>query len=109
MSHTRTVTFGGRRLAFLHDVEVVIEGRDLVHLGLRELHRLRERIQVRGGKVPEAILDAMQVLDQVFASRGAPSSSARSPRARRDRGPALGDRTGALDLGNGMTTSAMFE
>ena len=30
-----------RGLAFLDDVEVVIEGRDLVHLGLREPHLLR--------------------------------------------------------------------
>ena len=66
VSHTRTVTAARRRLAFLHDVEVVVEGRDLVDLGLRELHRLGERGQVRGGEVAEAVLDAMQVLDQVL-------------------------------------------
>ena len=39
-SHTRTVSAGGACFAFLHHVEVVVEGRDLVDLGLRQPHLL---------------------------------------------------------------------
>ena len=58
---------GRRRFAFLHDVEVVIEARDLVDLGLRQAHLLRQRRQVRGRQVAEAVLDLVQVLDQQVA------------------------------------------
>ena len=46
----------GRRrgFAFLHDIEVVIERGDLVHLGHRETHLLRQRGQVRGRQEAEA-------------------------------------------------------
>ena len=60
---------GGRRLlALLHHVEMRVEGRDLVHLGLRELHLGRERSHVRGGNVPVFVLDQMQMLDQEIAA-----------------------------------------
>ena len=36
----------GRRLVAAHDLEVVIEGRDLEHLGHRDVHLLRQRHQV---------------------------------------------------------------
>ena len=43
-----------RRLAFLHHVEVVVERRDLVHLGHRELHLGGERDEVRRGQAAVA-------------------------------------------------------
>ena len=55
---------GRRRLAFLHHVEVVIEGRHFVDLGHRHLHLGRERDQVRRGEAAEAILNLVEVLDQ---------------------------------------------
>jgi hypothetical protein len=64
-SHTRTVTAGGG--AFLHHVEMGVEGRDLVHLGERELHLLRQRGEMRGGEMAVAVLDQVQVLDQEIA------------------------------------------
>ena len=57
----------GRGLAFLHDVEMRVEGRDLVDFGLRELHLLRERREMRGREMAVAVLDEMQVLDQQIA------------------------------------------
>jgi hypothetical protein len=61
---------GRRRLAFLHDVEVVIERPHFVDLGLRELHLGCEGDQMRGGNVAEAVLDTVQELDQqVCAAR----------------------------------------
>ena len=45
-----------RLLAFLHHVEMRVEGRDLVNLGLSKLHLGGERREMRGGKVAEAIL-----------------------------------------------------
>ncbi len=59
----------GRRrcLAFLHHVEMGVEGRDLVHLGERELHLLRQRGEMRGGEMAVAVLDQVQVLDQQVA------------------------------------------
>ena len=66
-SQTRIVIGGRRRLAFLHHVEMRIEGRDLVDFGERELHLLRQRGEVRRGKMAVAILDQMQMLDQEIA------------------------------------------
>src|SRR5205085_1894795 len=40
------------------------EGRDLVHLGLRQAHFLRQRREVRGREVAEMVLQPVQVLDQ---------------------------------------------
>ena len=56
-----------RRLAFLHHVEMGVEGRDLVDLGQRELHLLRERGEMRGGEMAVVVLDQMQMLDQQIA------------------------------------------
>ena len=53
-----------RGLAFLDHVEVVVEGRDLVDLGLRQPHFLRQRRQVGGRQVAEVVLQLVQVLDQ---------------------------------------------
>ena len=51
-------------LAFLHHVEVVIEGGHFVDLGHRHLHLSRERDEMRGRQSTEAILNLVQVLDQ---------------------------------------------
>ena len=59
-----------RRLAFLHHVEVVVERRDLVDLGQRELHLLRQRDDVRRRDVTAGVLDPVQVLDQEIAPPG---------------------------------------
>ena len=67
LSQTRTVSGARRGLAFLHDVEVVIEAGDLVDLGLRQPHLLRQRGEMRGREVAEAVLDLVQVLDQEVA------------------------------------------
>src|SRR5262249_54833242 len=56
-----------RRLAFLHHVEMGVEGRDLVDLRERELHLGRERGEMRGRKVAVTVLDQMQMLDQEIA------------------------------------------
>ena len=53
-----------RRVAFLHDVEVVVEARDLEHLGLREAHFLGQRREVCRRQLAEAVLNLVQVLDQ---------------------------------------------
>ena len=53
-----------RRLALLHHVEVGVEGRDLVHLRLRQPHLVRERRQVLRRQAAVAILDQVQELDQ---------------------------------------------
>jgi hypothetical protein len=59
----------GRRrgLALLHHVEVGIEGRDLVDLGQREPHLLRQRSEMRGRKMAVAVLDQVQMLNQQVA------------------------------------------
>ena len=56
-----------RRLAFLHHVEMGVEGRDLVDLGERQLHLLRQRGEMRGGEMAVAVLDQVQMLDQQVA------------------------------------------
>ena len=56
-----------RRLALLHHIEMRVEGRDLIDLGLRELHLGGERGQVRAGDVAVLVLDQMQMLDQQIA------------------------------------------
>ena len=57
----------GRGLALLHDIEMRVEGRDLVDFGLRELHLGGERREMRGGEMAVAVLDQMQMLDQQIA------------------------------------------
>ena len=56
-----------RRLAFLHDIEMRVEGGDLIDLGLRQLHFSGERGHVRGRDVPVFVLNEMQMLDQQIA------------------------------------------
>ena len=56
-----------RRLALLHHIEMGVEGRDLVDLGLRQAHLLGERRQMRGREMAVAVLDQVQMLDQQVA------------------------------------------
>src|SRR6266850_2074948 len=56
-----------RPLAFLHHFEMMVEGGDLVDLGERNAHLLRQRGEVRGGQMAETVVDAVQVLDQQIA------------------------------------------
>ena len=55
------------RLAFLHHVEVRVEGRDLIDLGQRELHLLRECGKMLGREMPVSVLNEMEMLDQEIA------------------------------------------
>ena len=59
-----------RFLAFLHDIEVVIERRDFIDLGHREAQLAGERHQMRRGQVSVAILDPVQEFDQQIAPAG---------------------------------------
>jgi hypothetical protein len=47
-----------------------VEGRDLVDLGLRQAHFLRQRSQVACRQVTVAILNLMQVLDEQITAPG---------------------------------------
>jgi hypothetical protein len=64
-------------IAFLHDIEVVIEGRDFIDLRLRQIHLARERCKVARTQVAEVVLQAVQVFDQqiVRARRTAEQSA----------------------------------
>jgi hypothetical protein len=53
--------------AFLDDVEVVVEGSDLVDLGLRQRHLLGQGREVPCREMTEAVLDLVEVLDQEVA------------------------------------------
>ncbi len=55
------------RLAFLHDVEMRVEGRGLEHFGKRQLHLVGERREMRGGNLMILVLDQVQMLDQQIA------------------------------------------
>ena len=70
-----------------HDVEVVVEGRDLEHLGQGQAHLVRQRGEMAVRQVRVAVLDQMQVLDQQVAP----------PRPRAEQGAHLRQRTG-VDL-----------
>ena len=52
------------RLAVRHHIEVRVEGRDLVHLGHRDLEHFGQRVQVARRQAAFLVLDQMQVLDQ---------------------------------------------
>ena len=56
-----------RGLALAHHVEVGVEGGGLVHLGHRQVHPVGERAQVAQREVAEAVLQRMQVLDELVA------------------------------------------
>lgn len=58
------------RAALGHDVEVVIEGRHLEHLGLREVQMLGERCEHGRRQMTLGVLDAVQALDQLIAGSG---------------------------------------
>ena len=80
----------GRGLALLHDVEVVIERRDLVDLRHRERHLLRESHHVRGG-------DAVRTYPGSGAgTRSGGRAAAARRRAARGLPPAPSDRRDAL-------------
>jgi hypothetical protein len=51
------------RIALLDDVEMVIEGRDLVDLGQGHFHFRGQGDQMRRGQLSVAVLDFVQVLD----------------------------------------------
>ena len=50
--------------AFLHHIEMRIEGRRLENFGKGKLHLIRKRREVRGGNLLVGVLNQMQVLDQ---------------------------------------------
>ena len=64
LSHTRTVTFGGRSSPVRHHVEMGVEGRDLVHLRHRDLELFRQRLQMSLRQTALLVLDEVQVFDQ---------------------------------------------
>ncbi len=54
-------------LAFLHDVEMRIEGRGLEHFGKRQLHLVGEGCEMRRRDLVIRVLDQVQMLDQQIA------------------------------------------
>ena len=73
-------------LAFLHHVEMRVEGRGLEHLGERQLHLVGERREMRCGNLMIFVLDQMQMLDQEIAPpRPVAEQKLRSRRRRGDR------------------------
>ena len=59
-----------QRLVVEHDVEVGIEGRDLVDLRHGNDHEVGERVKVAGLEAAPGVLDEMEVLDQQVAPVG---------------------------------------
>ena len=55
------------RLAFLHDVEMRVEGRGLEHFGERQLHLVGERRKMGRRNLVILVLDQVQMLDQEVA------------------------------------------
>ena len=53
-----------RRIALFHHIKVVIESRDLIHLGHRHVQLGRQRGEMRCGKLVVTVLNAMQIFDQ---------------------------------------------
>jgi hypothetical protein len=53
-----------RILPIEHDIEMRVKRCDLIHLGERESHLLRQGDKVRRAKAPVLILNQMKVLDQ---------------------------------------------
>ena len=56
-----------RRLALLDHVEMGVEGRDLVDLGLGKAHLVGKRRQMRRRQMAVAVLDQVEMLDQEIA------------------------------------------
>ncbi len=57
-----------RRIAFADDVEVIVEGSDLVDLGLRHAHILGQGAQVPRRQMPVPVLDQVEEFDQEIAA-----------------------------------------
>ena len=55
------------RLAFLHHVEMRVEGRGLEHFRKRQLHLVGKRCEMRRRDLVILVLDQVQVLDQEIA------------------------------------------
>ena len=66
-SQTRMVSGANVGLAFLHDVEMGVEGRRLEHLRKGQLHFVGKGRQMRGRNLVVSVLDQMQMLDQQVA------------------------------------------
>ncbi len=65
-------------LPLFHHFEVVVERRHLIDLGVGEAHLFRQRGEVRGGQVPVAVVDEMQILDEEIGTarlHAAPAAS----------------------------------
>ena len=58
-----------RRLALLHHVEMMVEGCNLVDLGLRQAHAFRQCRQMRRRDMAVSVLDDMQMLDEEVAAQ----------------------------------------
>ena len=56
------------RCAFLHHVEMRVEGRGLEHLRKRQLHFVGKRCEMRGRDLVIFVLDQVQMLDQEIAA-----------------------------------------
>ena len=61
---------GRRGFVFADDVEVRVEGRDLVDFSLRQAHFLGQRAQMASGEVAEVVLQQVHVLDQQIGATG---------------------------------------
>ena len=64
LSQTRIVTLGGRSSPLADDIEMGVEGRDLVDLRHRDLELFGQRVQVPLGQAALLVLDEVQVFDQ---------------------------------------------
>ena len=71
LSQTRIVTFGGRGAPSADDIEMSVEGCDLVDLRHRQSHQLGEAVEMPCGQALFGILNCVQVFDQERALVGA--------------------------------------
>ena len=67
LSQTRTVSGGGAGSPSIDDVEMGVEGGDLVDLGQGQPHLVGERREMARVQAAVAVLDQVQVLDQQVA------------------------------------------
>ena len=67
LSQTRTVSGGGGVSPSMHDVEMGVEGGDLVDLDQRQLHLLGQRRQMPRMEATVLVLEQMQEFDQQIA------------------------------------------
>ena len=61
---------GRRRLAVQHDIEVGVEGGDLVDLGHGDGESLGQRLQMARRQMADGVLDQVEVFDQPVAPQG---------------------------------------